>query len=114
MDPMNPERAGNPRLTILPLALLLTLVAAAHAQVSSGGDRELGQYLSAECMACHQSSGQATAGVPGIVGWPDDQFVAVTLAYKNKERPNQIMQTIAGRLSREEIAALAAYFGSKP
>jgi cytochrome c len=36
------------------------------------------------------------------------------LSYKNKERSNPIMQTIAGRLSQEEIEALAAWFGSKP
>lgn len=64
-------------------------------------------------MTCHQASGQQSAGVPAIVGWPDDQFVAVMLAYRAKERPNEIMQTLAARLSREEIEALAAYFGAK-
>ncbi len=51
--------------------------------------------------------------MPAIVGWPDEQFVAVMLSYKNRERPNQIMQTIAGRLSQAEIEALAAWFGAK-
>ena len=32
--------------------------------------------------------------------------------YRTKERANPVMQTIAGKLSEEEIAALAAYFGS--
>jgi cytochrome c553 len=32
--------------------------------------------------------------------------------YRAKRRYNAIMQTIAARLSDEEIAALAAYFGS--
>jgi cytochrome c553 len=99
---------------MLAFAAILTSACAAHAQAPSKGDRELGQYLSAECVSCHQASGRQTAGVPAIVGWPDDQFVAVMLAYKNKERPNEIMRTIAARLSREEIEALAAYFGAKP
>jgi cytochrome c len=34
--------------------------------------------------------------------------------YRLKVRPNPVMQTIAARLSDEEIAALAAYFGSLP
>ena len=63
-------------------------------------------------MTCHQESGRAQ-GVPAIVGWPDEQFVAVMLSYKNRERPNPIMQAIAGRLSQAEIEALAAWFGAK-
>jgi cytochrome c len=84
----------------------------ASAETARKGDAELGQHLSSECVACHQESGKAQ-GVPAIVGWPDEQFVAVMLSYKNRERPNQIMQVIAGRLSQEEIEALAAWFGSK-
>jgi len=76
------------------------------------GDRELGAYLSAECVTCHQITGQETGAVPRITGWPDDQFVAVMNAYKHKRRDNPSMQTIAGRLAADEIAALAAYFGA--
>ncbi|MBX9759760.1 MAG: hypothetical protein K2Y29_13375 [Beijerinckiaceae bacterium] len=84
----------------------------ASAQPAPKGDRELGQYLSSECVACHQESGRAQ-GVPAIVGWPEEQFVAVMLSYKNRERPNEIMQSLAGRLSQTEIEALAAWFGGK-
>lgn len=76
------------------------------------GDRELGAYLSNECVACHQISGHVTGGVPRITGWPEDHFVAVMNSYKEKHRENPIMQTIAGRLADDEIAALAAYFGA--
>jgi cytochrome c len=31
-------------------------------------------------------------------------------SYKKKVRPHPVMQMIAGRLTNEEIAALAAYF----
>jgi cytochrome c553 len=72
-------------------------------------NKALGQYLASECTACHQLSG-ASAGIPAIVGWPRDQFVAVVKSYRAKERDNEVMQTIAGRLTEEEIAALAAYF----
>ena len=99
---------------ILPLVLAGFLAPApAAAQGPPRGDIELGQYLSSECVTCHQELGRAE-GVPAIVGWPDEQFVAVMLSYKNRERPNQIMQTIAGRLSQAEIEALAAWFGAEP
>ena len=77
----------------------------------ASGDRALGQYLSSECVTCHQLSGRFD-GIPPIVGWPEDSFVEIMNDYKSKKRNHAVMQTIAGRLSPEEIAALAAYFGS--
>lgn len=91
--------------------LLFLALLAAH-PAAAKGDRELGQYLASECVTCHQRSGQQSGGVPAIVGWPDDQFVAVMLAYKNNIRDSQVMRAIAGRLSQEEIDALAAFFAS--
>lgn len=73
------------------------------------GDPEYGEYLASECKTCHQSSG-ANDGIPGITGWPNDDFVVAMHAYKRKLRPHPVMQMMAGRLSDEEIAALAAYF----
>ncbi|HUS96677.1 MAG TPA: c-type cytochrome [Hyphomicrobiaceae bacterium] len=74
-------------------------------------DKELGQYLSGQCITCHQASGKSN-GIPAIIGWDSDSFVAIMDSYKKKERENKVMQTIAASLSREEITALAAYFGS--
>ena len=75
------------------------------------GDPEYGAYLSSECTTCHQTSG-GNDGIPSIVMWPEEDFVAAMHAYKNKHRPNQVMQMMAGRLNNEEIAALAAYFAT--
>ncbi|WP_425091923.1 c-type cytochrome [Tropicimonas sp. S265A] len=73
------------------------------------GDREYGAYLSSECTTCHQKDG-SDQGIPSITFWPEDDFVVALHAYKQKIRPHPVMQMIAGRLSDEEIAALAAYF----
>lgn len=73
------------------------------------GDPEYGEYLASECATCHQSSG-ADDGIPGISGWPTEDFVVAMHAYKQKLRPHPVMQMMAGRLNAEEIAALAAYF----
>ena len=78
------------------------------------GDRELGEYLSSMCVACHQLSGKVAGGIPAIIAWPDEQFVAVIQSYKDGTRDNETMRTISHRLSQEEIEALAAYFGSLP
>ncbi|PVA10709.1 cytochrome C [Pelagivirga sediminicola] len=73
------------------------------------GDPEYGEYLSSECVSCHQADGSAQ-GIPSITGWPTEDFVAAMHAYKARLRPHPVMQMMAGRLSDEEIAALAAYF----
>jgi cytochrome c553 len=75
------------------------------------GDRTLGEYLSSECVACHQLSGNYQ-GIPPIVGWPEQGFIEIMNEYRHKTRDNAVMQTIAGKFSDEEVAALAAYFGS--
>lgn len=73
------------------------------------GDPEYGEYLASECLTCHRADG-ADEGIPSILGWPEDDFVVAMHAYKQKLRPHPVMQMMAGRLSNEEIAALAAYF----
>jgi cytochrome c len=73
------------------------------------GDLELGRYLATECLACHRS---ATAGgaIPNIFGMAAPRFTTLIKAYRDKQLPNPIMQTIAGRLKDDEIEALAHYF----
>jgi len=73
------------------------------------GDPDFGQYLSSECTTCHQSDG-SDKGIPSITNWPTQDFVMAMHAYKRKLRPHPVMQMMAGRLSDDEIAALAAYF----
>jgi cytochrome c len=75
------------------------------------GDPEFGEYLASECQTCHQASG-ADEGIPSITLWPEEYFVLAMHAYKQKLRPHPVMQMMAARLTEEEIAALAAYFGT--
>lgn len=89
------------------LALALASGTGAHA----GGDRELGEYLSSECVTCHQVSGKYD-GIPPIVGWPPESFIEILTDYREKRRDNQVMRSIAIKFTDEEISALAAYFGS--
>lgn len=75
------------------------------------GDAEYGEYLAGECVTCHQVSG-SNDGIPSIIGWPKANFIHAMYEYKTKVRDNPAMQTVAGRLADEELAALAAYFGA--
>ncbi|MBS9718120.1 c-type cytochrome [Pseudohalocynthiibacter aestuariivivens] len=75
------------------------------------GDPAYGEYLSNECTTCHLLSGNDN-GIPSITNWPVEDFVIALHAYKNAKRLHPVMQMMAGRLSNEEIAALAAYFKS--
>lgn len=75
------------------------------------GDPDYGEYLSGECVTCHQITGHAD-GIPSIVGLPRDYFIRSLFEYKNNIRSNEVMKLRVANLANEEIAALAAYFGS--
>lgn len=75
------------------------------------GDTEYGEYLSSECVTCHQLSGHAD-GIPSIVGWPKDALIRALFEYKTNVRSHQVMQNMTTNLGNEEIAALAAFFAS--
>ncbi len=73
------------------------------------GDPAYGEYLSSECTGCHRADG-VDEGIPSITNWPAEDFVLAMHAYKERLRPHPVMQMMAGRLTNEEIAALAAFF----
>ena len=73
------------------------------------GDREYGEYLASDCKTCHEADG-AGDGIPNIHGRPKIQLITLLYAYREKIKLNEVMQMQAGRLSDEEIVALAAYF----
>jgi cytochrome c553 len=76
-------------------------------------DLELGRYLAAECLVCHRAA-TATSQIPNIFGRPQQELTQVMRAYREKQLPNPVMQTITGRLKDDEIEALAAYFAATP
>ena len=98
----------------------LGFVALAGAGVSKGGatasDAKLlsyGRHLSGECSACHRIDG-VDDGIPSITGWDPEVFVATLTFYRNGERTNAAMVSVAQSLDDEQYKALATYFGSLP
>ncbi len=70
-----------------------------------------GEHLSGECTTCHRIDGTDN-GIPPIIGWPADAFVAVLTSYRDGERNNAAMMSVAKSLDEQQMNALAAYFGS--
>lgn len=102
---MRPKSAVSFAFTVT----LITLGGAVDAY--AGGDRELGEYLSSECVTCHQISGKFD-GIPSIVARPEQDLIRALTEYREKIRENAVMRSIAIKFTDEEIAALASYFGS--
>jgi cytochrome c553 len=109
MNIPRPPRLG-PAATLATAIVVAGALFPAMAQDASG-DREFGEFLAGECVTCHQISGSYD-GIPPIIGWPEATFIHAMEDYRDRTRPNEVMQSIAGRYSDEEIAAMAAYFGS--
>jgi len=87
----------------------VALVVLGAAQPLEAADVAYGEYLSAECSTCHLRSGD-NKGIPPIVGRPEADFIDALKAYREKQRTNVVMQTIAKSLSDADMAALAAYY----
>ncbi len=95
------------------LTLVLALMAptaAAHAQ-----DAAAGQKKAAMCIGCHgipgyQASFPEVYRVPMISGQNGKYIAASLAAYKKGERKHPSMRAIAGSLSDQDMADLAAYY----
>ena len=97
-------------------ATLLTAAANADTSVRDkikNADIGYGEYLSGECVTCHQKSG-VSRGIPSISGIEAETFLTIMTAYRNKELENKVMQMVAGRLNDEQLVSLAAYFSQLP
>lgn len=75
-------------------------------------DKEYGAYLAAECMTCHIPGG-VTKTIPQVLGKEKAYLVNALLEYKHLQRDNDVMRGIAGSLTNEDIAALAAYLSAE-
>lgn len=99
------------KLTTKLAALVIGAALMTTATAKAGGDRELGEYLSSECVTCHQLSGR-NDGIPSIVGWPESSFMQALSDFREHRRDNAVMRSIAIKFTDDEMAALAAYFNS--
>jgi cytochrome c len=85
------------------------LIVLSGPSLAQKSDLEFGRYLATECVTCHRG-GTAGGAIPNIFGMAEAKFITLIKAYRDKQLPNPVMQSVAGRLKDDEIDALAHYF----
>jgi len=107
------------------LAVAAAWVLPAAAQDAKPGDAKAGQMKAAMCIGCHnipryQASFPEVHKVPKIAGQNAKYIVAALGEYKKGDRKHPTMDAVAGSLSDQDIADLAAFYeaqgavGGKP
>jgi len=67
------------------------------------------------CAACHGPQGRSSvADIPHLAGQQLSYLVKQLQAFQSGDRKNDLMQAIAGQLTREDIQAVARYWSSLP
>jgi cytochrome c553 len=79
------------------------------------GDAAAGAKKNSMCIGCHGIENYKTAfpvlyRVPKITGQHQAYFIAALQAYKSGERSHPSMQAIAGSLTDQDMADLAAFY----
>ncbi len=97
------------KLIVFFILLAFNKSAIASEDLLQGADRDYGEYLSAQCNTCHQTD-DAEQTIPRLNGKKAIYLAKQLTAYKTKSLENEVMQSVAGILSNEEIASLALYF----
>jgi cytochrome c553 len=85
------------------------------APLRAEGDPEAGKQKNAMCAGCHGIPGFRTAypevySVPKLGGQNEAYLINALKAYKAGERSHPSMTAIAGSLSEQDMADLAAYY----
>jgi cytochrome c553 len=104
------------RSTLLSAAVAPALCAVLGPPGADGNLKDLkalGRHLAQECTPCHRLDGVQTA-IPSIIGLEPDYFVRTMSFYKNGQRNNPAMVSVAESLDDRQIKALALYLGSLP
>jgi len=98
------------RTTVATLLLIGLTSVSAHA---GGGDAVIGKTKATPCFACHGQDGKGIApNYPVLAGQHPDYLAHALEQYRSGARKNPIMAGFAGPLSDDDIADLAAWFGS--
>jgi cytochrome c553 len=91
-------------------------IALAVAPLSQAADVEAGRAkVATVCAACHGANGVSVSDtIPNLAAQRAGYLEAQLKALKDGARKNPIMNAIAGQLSPDDIANVAAYFASLP
>lgn len=103
--------------SLVAVATLFVVAASAQAQGVTGS-AQAGSKKADMCIGCHgipgyQNSFPEIHKVPMISGQSDKYIVAALTAYKKGDRKHPTMRGIAGSLSEQDMADLAAFYASE-
>jgi len=95
------------------LIILMSVGLASLAQAA--GDKVAGEKIvTGVCAACHGADGNSVITTNPRLAQQHPEYIAKQLAnFKSGERKNAIMSGMAGALSPEDMANVAAYFGAQ-
>ncbi len=104
----------NRMLVAATVAAAMLLPWAAVAQ----GSAEAGKTRNSMCIGCHEIPGYKASfprvyHVPRIIGQSAKYLESALIAYRKGDRSHPTMRAIASGLSDQDIADLAAYYGTK-
>lgn len=96
-------------------SLLVMLTAVVSGSAFAAGDAAAGQNKKSMCAGCHGIEGYRsvypdTYRVPKLGGQHADYIVAALKEYKSGDRKHATMRAIAGSLTEQDMADLAAYY----
>jgi cytochrome c553 len=95
-------------------ALVCTLAFAATALASPAGSAARGKQKAAPCAACHGDGNKTLNDTyPKLAGQYPEYLSKAMHEYKSGKRKNAIMGAQVASLKDQDIADLAAYFGSQ-
>jgi cytochrome c553 len=94
------------------------LAVAAPFAASAQGSADAARGKVSMCVGCHEIPGYKSSfptvySVPMITGQSSKYIEAALTAYRKGERSHPTMRAIAGSLSDQDIADIAAYYGTK-
>ena len=109
------NKLSPPSLAHLVAASLCIVAAQASAQDAKAGDAAAGQKKADMCIGCHgipgyQASFPEVYKVPKIAGQGSKYIVAALNGYKSGDRKHPSMRGVAGSLSDQDMADVAAYY----
>ena len=73
-----------------------------------------GATLALNCTMCHGAQGMSASNSPNLAGQYPEVVIKQLHDYKNGQRSSPIMEALARKLSDQDIADLAAYYGYLP
>jgi len=95
------------------LFCLVSLIAVAAPHAALAADAAAGRKKAVACRTCHGIDGIARIPIaPHIAGESDIYLQTQLKAFRSGKRVHEIMSVIAKDLSNEDIADLAAWYGS--